>query len=138
MDTPTIDERLAQVPLFHGLSQQQLRRIAELATELDLVAGSELTVEGEPGREFFVVIEGEAEVTRGGRVVATRGPGSYLGEIALLLGRARTATVVATTDMRVEVIERAAFTRLLSACPELYEPLLAAVARQLAEHDHEP
>jgi CRP-like cAMP-binding protein len=137
MDPPTIEERLAQVPLFHGLSEQQLRRIAELATPLELTAGTELTVEGKPGREFFVVIEGEAEVTRDGRGVATRGPGSYFGEIALLLGRARTATVVATTDMSVAVIERVHFTRLLSACPELYEPLLAAVAGQLAEHDHE-
>jgi CRP-like cAMP-binding protein len=129
----TIDERLAEVPLFRNLSKKQLSTVAKLATPLDLHAGRELTTEGQPGHEFFVVIEGEAEIRRGGTTITTRGPGTFLGEMALLLDRVRSATVVATTDMTIEVIGRSDFKRLLAEVPELYEPLLAAVAERLAE-----
>jgi CRP-like cAMP-binding protein len=133
MGRPTIDERLAEVPLFRNLSKKQLGTVAKLATPLDLAAGRELTTEGRPGAELFVVIEGEAEIRRGGKLVATRGPGTFLGEMALLLDRTRSATVVARTDMTVEVIGRSEFKQLLAQLPELYEPLLAAVAERLAE-----
>jgi CRP/FNR family transcriptional regulator, cyclic AMP receptor protein len=128
-----IDEQLAAVPLFEGLSKKQLRRISSLMTRLDRPAGKVLTREGEQGSEFFIVLEGEVEVRQGDRVVATRGPGEYVGEIALLDRRPRTATVVATTPVSVEVLSRREFRSLLVQAPELSEQILATVAQRLAD-----
>jgi CRP/FNR family transcriptional regulator, cyclic AMP receptor protein len=128
-----IDEHLAAVPLFEGLSKKQLRRISSLMTRLDEPAGKVLTTEGQQGYEFFIVLEGEVEVRQGDRLVATRGPGEYVGEIALLDKRPRTATVVATTPVLVEVLSRREFMSLLAQAPELSEQLLATMARRLAD-----
>jgi CRP/FNR family cyclic AMP-dependent transcriptional regulator len=128
-----IDERLATVPLFEGLSKKQLRRISVLMTPLDLPAGKVLTREGQPGYEFVIVLEGEVEVRQGDRVVATRGPGEYVGEIALLDKRPRTATVVATTPVSVEVLSRREFMSLLAEAPELSEQILETMAQRLAD-----
>jgi CRP-like cAMP-binding protein len=128
-----IDEHLAAVPLFEGLSKKQLRRISSLMTRLDEPAGKVLTTEGQQGYEFFIVLEGEVEVRQGDRLVATRGPGEYVGEIALLDKRPRTATVVATTPLLVEVLSRREFMSLLAQAPELSEQLLATMARRLAD-----
>jgi CRP/FNR family transcriptional regulator, cyclic AMP receptor protein len=128
-----IDEHLAAVPLFEGLSKKQLRRISSLMTRLDEPAGKVLTREGQQGYEFFIVLEGEVEVRQGDRLVATRGPGEYVGEIALLDKRPRTATVVATTPLLVEVLSRREFMSLLAQAPELSEQLLATMARRLAD-----
>src|SRR5215213_8932780 len=89
-----LDEHLATVPLFEGLSNKQLRHISQLATELDEPAGTVLIHERKIGHEFIVVLEGEIEVTHDGRVLGSHGVGSYVGEIALLEHRPRTATVV--------------------------------------------
>jgi CRP/FNR family transcriptional regulator, cyclic AMP receptor protein len=128
-----IDEHLAAVPLFEALSKKQLRRISSLMTRLDEPAGKVLTREGQQGYEFFIVLEGEVEVRQGDRLVATRGPGEYVGEIALLDKRPRTATVVATTPVLVEVLSRREFMSLLAQAPELSEQLLATMARRLAD-----
>jgi CRP-like cAMP-binding protein len=130
-----IDEQLAVVPLFEGLSKKQLRRISRLMTRLDQPAGKVLTTEGQRGYEFFIVLEGEVEVRQGDRVVATRGPGEYVGEIALLDKRPRTATVVATAPVSVEVLSRREFMSLLAQAPELSEQILATVAQRLADLD---
>lgn len=135
MRRPPIDERLAAIPLFEHLDNRQLASVGGLATVLDIEAGRELIREGATGREFFLVAEGEAEVTRGGEVIATLGPGTFFGETALLLDQPRNATVTAKTDMVVEVIERRDFKGLLEEYPDLYAPLLEATARQLAEND---
>lgn len=130
-----IDEHLAAVPLFEGLSKKQLRRISSLMTRLDEPAGKVLTKEGQQGYEFFIVLEGEVEVRQGDRLVATRGPGEYVGEIALLDKRPRTATVVATTPVLVEVLSRREFMSLLAEAPELSEQILATMAQRLADLD---
>lgn len=135
MRRPPIDERLAAIPLFEHLDNRQLASVGALATVLDIAAGRELIREGATGREFFLVAEGEAEVSRGGEVIATLGPGTFFGETALLLDQPRNATVTAKTDMVVEVIERRDFKGLLEEYPDLYAPLLEATARQLAEND---
>jgi CRP/FNR family transcriptional regulator, cyclic AMP receptor protein len=127
-----IDEQLAAVPLFAGLSKRQLRRISSLMTRIDRPAGQVLTTEGQPGFEFFIVLEGEVEVRQGDRVIATRRPGEYVGEIALLGRRPRTATVVATTPVSLEVLSRREFVSLLAQAPELSEQLLATMAQRLA------
>ena len=130
-----IDEHLAAVPLFEGLSKKQLRRISSLMTRLDEPAGKVLTREGQQGYEFFIVLEGEVEVRQGDQLVATRGPGEYVGEIALLDKRPRTATVVATTPVLVEVLSRREFMGLLAEVPELSEQILATMAQRLADLD---
>jgi CRP/FNR family transcriptional regulator, cyclic AMP receptor protein len=128
-----IDEQLAAVPLFAGLSKKQLRRISSLMTRIDRPAGQVLTTEGAPGFEFFVVLEGEVEVRQGDRVIATRRAGEYVGEIALLDQRPRTATVVATTRVSVEVLSHREFVSLLAEAPELSEQILATMAQRLAD-----
>jgi len=128
-----IDEQLVQVPLFEGLSKKQLRRISSLMTRIDRPAGQILTTEGQRGSEFFIVLEGEVEVRQGDRVIATRRPGDYVGEIALLDKRPRTATVVATTPVSVEVLSRREFVSLLAEVPELSEQIMATMARRLAD-----
>jgi CRP-like cAMP-binding protein len=130
-----IDERLAKIPLFAHLSRKQLADVGALATALDIDAGKQLIVEGQAGREFFLVADGEAEVRRGDEVIGTKGPGDFFGETALLLDQPRNASVVALTDMVVEVIDRRDFRALLDEFPDLYAPLLEATARQLAAQD---
>jgi len=130
-----IDEQLAQVPLFSSLSKKEIRLISQLATYLEEPAGAVLVQEGKIGHEFIIVLEGEIEVRKGDQVIATRGPGSYIGEIALLDHRPRTATVVAKTPVAIEVIGQREFAGLLAEVPELSQQLLATVARRLADLD---
>lgn len=132
-----IDEQLAAVPLFAGLSKKQLGRISGLMTRIDRPAGQVLTTEGQPGFEFFIVLEGEVEVRQGDRVIATRRAGEYVGEIALLDRRPRTATVVATTPVSVEVLSRREFVSLLAEVPELSEHIMATMAARLADLEAE-
>ncbi len=122
-------ELIRHLPLFELCSKRDLRRIAALAVEREIDEGSELIREGEAGTEFFVVVEGEIDVRRRGRRVASLGAGSYVGEIALLSRSPRTATVVATTPLRVLAIAGRDFVELLDSIPELW----LKVARSLAE-----
>ena len=127
--------RLAKIPLFQGLSAKQIAAVDALVTTMDVAAGRELIRQGEVGREFMLVVDGEAEVRRDGAVIVTRGPGDFFGEMALLLDQPRNATVVATTDMTIEVIDRRDFKRLLEEYPELYAPLLETTAQRLIDLD---
>jgi CRP-like cAMP-binding protein len=129
------NQRLAKIPLFQHLSSKQLAAVDSLVTTIDVAPGRMLIREGEPGREFIVVVDGEAEVRRDDAVIAIRGPGHFFGETALLLDQPRNASVIARTEMTLEVIDREAFGRLLEAHPDLYAPLLAATAQRLAELD---
>ena len=95
-------------------------------------AGRALLREGELGREFMAIVEGEADVRRGDETIAHYGPGDFFGEIALLSDRTRTASVVATTDMLLEVIEGRDFRGMILDNPELAEPIFAAMAERLA------
>ena len=117
------------LPLFELCSKRDLRRIAALADEREIAAGTELIREGEPGSEFYVVVDGEVDVRRRGRRVARLGAGSYVGEIALLSRSPRTATVVAATPLRVLAISGRDFVALLDTLPELW----LKVARTLAD-----
>ena len=129
-------DRLAKIPLFNHLSTKQLAAVDALVTTVDLASGRELIRQGEVGKEFFLVVDGRAEVRHDGELIATRGPGTFFGEMALLLDRPRNASVVAVTDMTVEVIDQKAFRRLLDEYPDVYAPLLKATARRLAELDN--
>lgn len=131
------DERLARIPLFEGLSKQQLSQVSSLMTPLDLKAGKVLARQGEIGREFLILLEGQVEVARDGKIIAVRGPGDFIGEIALLDNRPRTATVTARTDVVVEVLNRGEFASLLAEAPELSAQVMATMARRLAALDRE-
>jgi CRP-like cAMP-binding protein len=123
------------VPLFAGLSKKDLKKVSSLATRLDLPVGKELTHQGATGNEFLVVLDGEVDVVIDGKVVASRGPGDYFGEIALLDDRPRVATVVAKTPVSIEVIGRREFKALVDDQPEIAQQLLATMAQRLDEDE---
>jgi CRP-like cAMP-binding protein len=124
-------ELLKRVPLFADCSRGELEQIAQLADEIDLDQGKELTRLGESGREFFVLLEGEADVSQDGTSINTLKAGDFFGEIALVEETPRTATVTATTPVRVLVITDRAFRRLLGEQPELQRKVLVALAERV-------
>ena len=132
---PTTEELLAKVPLFAGLSTKELAEISALATRLDVSAGKELTRQGAPGREFIVILDGEVEVIIDGEPLKTLHAGDFVGEMALLEKRPRTATVVAKTPVSVYVIGRSEFTVLIADHPAIAQQLLATMAEHLAEDE---
>jgi CRP-like cAMP-binding protein len=132
---PTTEELLAKVPLLAGLPEKELAQVSALATRLDFPAGKELTHQGAVGREFMVLLEGEAEVILDGTPIATLHAGDVVGEIALLQDQPRTATVIATTPVAVDVIGRAEFTTLLEDHPSIAQQLQATMAVHLAEDE---
>jgi CRP/FNR family transcriptional regulator, cyclic AMP receptor protein len=124
-------EALKSVPLFAGMSKRDLAALGKVADELDVQAGKELIGANEPGRQFFVLLEGEAVVRRNGRKVNTLGAGDFFGEIALLSDRPTTASVTMTSAGVVVVITRASFNRLLRESPALQLKVLATVVERL-------
>jgi CRP/FNR family transcriptional regulator, cyclic AMP receptor protein len=125
-------ELLKGVPLFARCSKQELAEIATIADEIDLPEGKLLTKEGGRGREFFVLLEGEADVRRKNRKVKTLGPGDFLGEIALVTKTPRTATVTTTTPVRALVVSEQNFRRLLNRAPQVQIKVLEALAERVA------
>jgi CRP/FNR family transcriptional regulator, cyclic AMP receptor protein len=125
-------ELIRKIPLFKHCSKKQLAEIAALADEVDLKEGTELTHEGRVGREFFVIVQGNADVWMGGQLVNTVRQGDFLGEVALVTGRPRTATVKATTPVRVLVITARDFSKLMDQAPEIQRKVLVALAERLA------
>jgi CRP-like cAMP-binding protein len=122
---------LKTVPLFAGLSGKELKAIGMIADEIDLREGQALTREGDTGREFFVLLEGTADVRRKGRKVNTMEPGDFVGEIALVANRPRTATVTATSPVRALVITDRAFRKLLRDVPSIQLKVLEAIVQRL-------
>jgi CRP/FNR family transcriptional regulator, cyclic AMP receptor protein len=124
-------ELLKRVPLFSGCSKKEIREIARLADEIDVDEGTVLTREGDSGREFFVLVEGAADVRRNGRKVNAMGSGDFFGEIALVSDRPRTATVTATTPARLLVVTDRAFRDLMRNMPSIQLKVLNAVVDRL-------
>jgi CRP-like cAMP-binding protein len=126
---------LAGVPLFARLSGQALDRVASLTDEVDVGPGTQLTTEGRPGGEFFVILNGAVEVTRGGQSLRTLGSGDFLGEIALVDGGLRTATATTTTASRLLVLAPREFHTLLSDHAEVRQCVLQALAQRVRNLD---
>ena len=124
-------DAIRRAPLFADCSQKELEQIAQIADEIDLDEGKELTRLGQSGREFFVLLEGEADVSQDGRVINKLRPGDFFGEIALVEDVPRTATVTATTPVRTLVITDRAFRQLLQKHPELQRKVLVALAERV-------
>jgi len=125
-------ELLKRIPLFSGCSKSELRALASSADELDLRDGTVLTREGRPGREFFVLISGTAQVTKDGKEIAQLGAGQWVGEIALLTNAPRTATVTATSAMDVLVITDRRFRTVVETMPSIALKILSSVGDRLA------
>ena len=137
-----LDERislLGRAWLFSACSDDELERIAALASPRSASVGDELTRQGDEGDEFFVVIDGDAVASIDGDPVGELGPGSFFGEMALIDGGERTATVTASTDMQLLVLDRHDFNEMLEvAMPSVMPKLLAVVGarmRLIEQHD---
>ena len=125
-------ELIRKVPLFSHLSRKQLAEIAKVADEIDLREGKEMTREGAAGREFFVILEGNADVRRHGRKINSLKPGDFFGEIALVTSVPRTATLAATSPVRALVVTDRSFKRLLEQSPGIQTRVMEAMAVRLA------
>ena len=122
---------LQRVPLFAGCSRADLQRIASIADELDLAEGATLIREGERGREFIVVVDGTVRVSRKGRKLRELGAGDFIGEIALVADVPRTATVTATSPVRLLVVTDRAFRGLLERTPSVSTKVLQSLGERL-------
>jgi CRP/FNR family cyclic AMP-dependent transcriptional regulator len=133
--TVEIDRYLIEIPLFSACSKQELQTVSGLTTALTIPAGKVVTSEGQFGREFVVILEGSATVSINGTEIATLGRGDFFGEIALLDGGPRTATVIAETDLVARVISHVEFSRMLEDVPSMARKLLVGVASRLRDAD---
>ena len=124
-------EALARVPLFQGFRKRDLVALGRIADEIDRPAGKEVIREGDVGRQFFVILAGEARVRRRGRTVNTLGPGAFFGEIALLANRPTTASVTATTPLRLVVLTRPNFNRLMRTAPDMQWSVIQALVERV-------
>jgi CRP-like cAMP-binding protein len=122
-----------KVPLFAGLSKTDCHRIAVLLKELELPAGTRLATAGEPGGDLFAIVEGEAVVrTRRGRSAVLKA-GDFFGEMSLIDGAPRSATVEATTPMRLLVLGQRDFWRVLDATPSIVRKVMQTLCGRLRE-----
>jgi CRP-like cAMP-binding protein len=128
-------ELLKRAPLFAQCSKKELGQIALVADELDVPAGKELTTEGAAGREFFVLVEGAADVRRKGRKINTMTAGDFLGEIALVSKRPRTATVTTTSPTRLLVVTGRSLDELMRKVPSIQLKVMAALAERCPTDD---
>jgi CRP/FNR family cyclic AMP-dependent transcriptional regulator len=123
-------ELLAHVPLFKGLSQKELKTLADNFTQRSFREGTELTAEGQGGVGFFVIESGQALVTVDGQERRTLGPGDYFGEIALIDGGLRTATITAVSDGTSYGLTPWQFRPLVETNASIAWPLLEAMAKR--------
>ena len=125
-------EALGRAPLFQNLSKQELGELAKATEDLEVEEGKVLTREGDLGREFFVIVEGDVSVTKDGDEIRSLGPGDFFGEIALIYEDARrTATVTAKSPLRFFVLTRQSFRSLLEHQPEIEGKAMAALEERL-------
>ena len=131
-------EALKRIPLFEDLSRKELIELARITEDMEVAEGTVLCREGELGHEFFVIIEGEAEVTRHGKHLATDTPGEFFGEISLLENSRRVATVTAKTPLRFFVLTGHDFRHLLDKNPKVERKVLHALARRVMALSEDP
>ena len=135
-----LDYKLAlldRVPLFGGLPQEELERIAKIVDEEDVPAGTVLTHEGRQEGYFYIIMSGTVVIERGGQTVNTIGDGDFLGEIALLDGGPRTATATTQSDARLLTVRHQRFQELLDASPRIRRAVLEEVGERLRRLDSE-
>jgi CRP-like cAMP-binding protein len=131
-----MDQKLAMlssVPMFTGCAASDLIEIGKLAEEVDVPAGKVLAKEGTSGHEFFVIAQGNVEISRNGEPVRTLGPGDHFGELSMLGRVPRTATATATTPATLFVLGDREFASLLAEQPQIRENVLRSVAMWISE-----
>jgi CRP/FNR family transcriptional regulator, cyclic AMP receptor protein len=126
-------ELLKRTALFAQCTKAEVIEVALSADEREALEGDRLTEEGRRGREFFILVEGAVAVRRGGRKLADLGPGDWFGEIAILTHKPRTATVTATSPVRLLVISDGAFRRVVESTPRIALNVLRSVAERLEQ-----
>ena len=131
-------EALKRAPLFEGLSRKELVQLARVSEDVEVPPGKVLCKEGEMGQEFFVIVDGKADVTRKGKRVATLGGGDFVGEIALIEQAPRTATVTAKAPLRFFVLTSQDFRRLVDESPSVERKVMRALARRVVELSRDP
>lgn len=124
---------LKAVPIFSDLTKRQLAQVARLCDHVSEPAGTVLTRQGHLGREFILIVEGQARAERDGAPVARLGPGDFFGEMSLIDGKPRTATVVAESPCELLVVDRHAFTPLLETVPGLQRGIMLNLVSRLRE-----
>lgn len=136
-----VEDKLAilrAVPLFADLDERSLQAVSILAHEIDAKAGDVLMVEGEAGEGFYVIVEGTVRIEKGDRTIRSMTAGGFLGEIALLDGRPRTATATCVTDCRLLEIRAHEFERLVDTLPAVHQRVRGAIDRRLRTGDGQP
>ncbi|MFQ5899515.1 MAG: cyclic nucleotide-binding domain-containing protein [Candidatus Methylomirabilia bacterium] len=126
-------EHLQKVPIFQACTRRQLRAVARITEVLEEPAGKTLTRAGEPGTEFFLIVDGTARVELTARKQPRLGPGDFFGEMSLLDGEPRSATVVAESAVRLLVINRRNFSTLLTKVPRLTQSILVTLSRRVRQ-----
>jgi len=126
-------ELIKTVPLFAHLSKTELGHIAQIADEVEVNEGKVLIAEGDRGRQFFVLVEGSADVRRRGRKVNTMNEGDFFGEIALVADRPTTASVTATKASKLLVVDATGFRRLLRESGDVQLKVLQALAARVPD-----
>ena len=132
---PKLEPVLAAVPLFEGLSKKQLKQVAGLAEVVNYMEGHSVVREGDIGDSFFVALAGQAKVQVNGRTVHRVLPGDHFGEISLLDGGERTATVTTETPMTMLMVSRTNFLTLIEKDPEMAIALMESLARMIRRVD---
>jgi CRP-like cAMP-binding protein len=128
-------EQLGRLPLFEGCSQRQLRAVARITEVRELPEATVLARAGDPGHEFFLILDGRVRIEVSPRKRTRLGPGEFFGEMSLLDGGPRSATAVAETGVRLLVINRRDFALLLAKVPDLTRHLLVILSRRLRQAD---
>lgn len=126
---------LRNVPLFRSLNQRQLNAVVKYTDAHRARQGAVLTRKGQHGLEAFVIVDGKARVEVSGKKIAELGPGDFIGELSLIDGKPRTATVVAQTPMTLMVVRRRDFKFLRDSVPGLQEKLLLTLCERLRQAD---
>lgn len=132
----SLSRTLGTVAFFEGFTPDQLHRVAQLADEVQAEQGAWIIDQGRVGQECFVILEGEAGVYVAGEHVATLGPGSMVGEMALVEHRPRNASVVASTPMKLVAFDTRAFNTLLVEMPEAHRRVIAMLSARLEQNAH--
>ncbi len=130
-----IEDKLKEISIFSECSNKELKSISKLLTQVSVKSGRILTTQGDPGREFMIIVEGQATVRRDGKVLATLGPGDFFGELAVIAGVPRNATITADTDMIIEALNRREFSSLLDESPKIAKKILVGAVTRLHENE---
>ena len=128
---PVTVDLLRLVPLFHGMTDRSFEAMAALASEADYTVSEDLVRQGEPGEAFIIIVSGRARVARDGRTLRELGPGDFLGEISLVDGSPRTATVTALDPIHALVIGRSGFLDLIERLPVFRLEVMNALTERI-------